>query len=94
MDGFARRSIVDPWAMSQFHFDPKTYLSMIRADVARYDELQEQTTHASLDVSATTILELGTGTGETAKRVLSSHRAVSGKRTDSAESRLRPTRPP
>jgi tRNA (cmo5U34)-methyltransferase len=69
------RSIVVP-AMSQFHFDPKSYLSMIRADVDRYDELQGQTVRASQGVPATTILELGTGTGETAKRVLSSHRAA------------------
>ena len=27
--------------MSQFHFDPETYLEMMRADVPRYDELQD-----------------------------------------------------
>ena len=59
--------------MSQFHFDPGTYLSMIRSDVARYDELQEETARASEGVRAATILELGTGTGETAKRVLARH---------------------
>jgi SAM-dependent methyltransferase len=62
--------------MSQFHFDPGTYLSMIRSDVARYEELQEETARASEGVTATTILELGTGTGETAKRVLAQHGAA------------------
>ena len=56
--------------MSQFHFDPDTYSSMIRGDVARYDELQEETARAAENVSAAAILELGTGTGETAARVL------------------------
>ena len=60
--------------MSQFHFDPVTYLSMIRGDVARYDELQQETARASEGVRARTMLELGTGTGETAKRVLAEHR--------------------
>lgn len=46
---------------------------MIRADVARYDELQEETARASEDVRASAILELGTGTGETTKRVLAQH---------------------
>lgn len=59
--------------MSQFHFDPATYLSLIREDVVRYDELQEETARAAEGVEAGTILELGTGTGETARRVLELH---------------------
>lgn len=58
--------------MSQFHFDPSTYPSLIREDVARYDELQEETARATGGAAAT-ILELGTGTGETARRVLARH---------------------
>jgi tRNA (cmo5U34)-methyltransferase len=63
-------------AMTQFHFDPRTYLAMIRGDVGRYDELQEETVRASEGVRASRILELGTGTGETAKRVLAAHRGA------------------
>jgi tRNA (cmo5U34)-methyltransferase len=62
--------------MSQFHFDPHSYLTMIRADVARYDELQQETARASAGVRASAILELGSGTGETAKRVLAEHPAA------------------
>jgi tRNA (cmo5U34)-methyltransferase len=60
--------------MSQFHFDPATYLAMIREDVERYDELQDETAHATAGAApARAILELGTGTGETARRVLERH---------------------
>lgn len=61
--------------MTQFHFDPATYPSMIRDDVERYDDLQEETARATVGVApASSILELGTGTGETARRVLEHHR--------------------
>jgi tRNA (cmo5U34)-methyltransferase len=70
------RDNVEHQRMSQFHFDPDTYLAMIRADVARYDVLQEETARAAAGVRASAILELGTGTGETAKKVLAEHRAA------------------
>jgi len=60
-------------AMSQFHFDPSTYLAMIRADVPRFDELQEQVAVATEGLEVAAMLELGTGTGETARRVLLLH---------------------
>jgi tRNA (cmo5U34)-methyltransferase len=56
--------------MSQYHFRPDDYLDMIRADVGRFDELQDAVAEATRGVAARTILELGTGTGETARRVL------------------------
>lgn len=59
--------------MSQFHFEPDEYLELIRADVPRFDELQEAVAEATRGVSARRILELGTGTGETARRVLKLH---------------------
>lgn len=59
--------------MSQFHFDPATYPALIREEVARYDELQEETARATEDAEATAILEPGTGTGETARRLLDRH---------------------
>lgn len=74
--------------MSQFHFDPRTYLSMIRSDVARYDELQDETARACEGVGAATILELGTGTGETAKRVLARHGAARFIGIDKSEAML------
>lgn len=59
--------------MSQYHFSPDGYLDEIRADLERFDELQEAVADATRDLPARRILELGTGTGETARRVLERH---------------------
>jgi tRNA (cmo5U34)-methyltransferase len=54
---------------AQFHIDPETYLDEIRAEVPRYDELQEATVGA-IPFSPRRVLELGVGTGETTRRLL------------------------
>jgi tRNA (cmo5U34)-methyltransferase len=59
--------------VSQFHFDPSTYLESMRADIPVFDELQEETAQATEGVAAREILELGVGTGMTTKRVLAAH---------------------
>jgi tRNA (cmo5U34)-methyltransferase len=59
--------------MSQFHFRPDEYLSLIRAEVPAFDELQDQVATAAEGLVVTRILELGTGTGETAGRVLNKY---------------------
>lgn len=59
--------------MGQFHFDPERYLELMREELPRYDELQEQTAEASRGLEVRETLELGTGTGETARRVLALH---------------------
>jgi tRNA (cmo5U34)-methyltransferase len=59
--------------VTQWHWDPETYLQNMLAEVPSYPDLQEQTARVAADVPAHTILELGIGTGETAKRVLASH---------------------
>jgi tRNA (cmo5U34)-methyltransferase len=59
--------------MSQYHFHPDGYLERIRADVPRYDELQQAVADASVGVGVTRILDLGVGTGQTAKLVLRVH---------------------
>jgi tRNA (cmo5U34)-methyltransferase len=59
--------------MSQFHFDPDRYLELMHEEVPRYEELQDETARATAGVEAAAILELGTGTGETARRVLALH---------------------
>lgn len=58
--------------MAQFHWDPQTYLALMRAEVPDYERLQDETVAAS-GTAATRVLELGTGTGETARRVLARH---------------------
>jgi tRNA threonylcarbamoyl adenosine modification protein (Sua5/YciO/YrdC/YwlC family) len=56
----------------QFHFDPSTYAEMIRAEIPAYDALQDELAGAS-GTEARSVLELGTGTGETARRLLARH---------------------
>jgi len=59
--------------MSRFQFDPDSYLAMMREDMPRYEELQDVVAAATAGLLARRILELGTGTGETARRVLAAH---------------------
>ncbi|HUA05791.1 MAG TPA: Sua5/YciO/YrdC/YwlC family protein [Solirubrobacteraceae bacterium] len=56
----------------QYHFDADSYADEIRADLPSYDELQDAVAGAG-GSGARRILELGTGTGETARRLLARH---------------------
>jgi tRNA threonylcarbamoyl adenosine modification protein (Sua5/YciO/YrdC/YwlC family) len=56
----------------QFHFDPSSYMEMIRSEIPVYDAFQDQLAQAS-GSAARRVLELGTGTGETAARLLERH---------------------
>jgi tRNA (cmo5U34)-methyltransferase len=60
-------------AVSQFHFTPEHYLESMLEEIPDYMRLQEETARATADVDAAEILELGVGTGETARRVLDLH---------------------
>src|SRR5437868_847488 len=57
----------------QFHFDPDTYLAMVRAEVPDYEQLQEVVAEAAGEIAAVAILDLGTGTGETLRHVSVRH---------------------
>jgi tRNA (cmo5U34)-methyltransferase len=59
--------------MSQFHFHPDDYLDLMHAEVVAYDELQDAVAEAARNLDVARILELGTGTGETARRVLAEY---------------------
>jgi len=59
-------------AMRDYHFTPESYLAMMREAVPGYDRLEDETV-AATGVGARSVLELGTGTGETARRVLDRH---------------------
>jgi tRNA (cmo5U34)-methyltransferase len=59
--------------MAQFHFTPDRYLERIHEEIPRYAELQDETAAATAGLEAREILELGVGTGETARRVLALH---------------------
>ena len=59
--------------MTQFHFDPDTYMDLMRAEVPAYDRLQEAVAVSTEGVAATRVLDLGTGTGVTLAAVLRLH---------------------
>ena len=59
--------------MAEFRFTPDGYLETMLEDIPDYVELQEETVRATDELRAERILELGTGTGETARRVLERH---------------------
>src|SRR5687767_10376133 len=61
--------------MAQYHWDPDGYLAMIREEVPEYERLQDETA-AATEADAKRVLELGTGTGETARRVLARNPAA------------------
>ena len=59
--------------MTQWHWDPESYLASMLDEVPSYPELQDRTAAATADIDAREILELGIGTGETTRRVLDLH---------------------
>ncbi len=71
----------------QFHFDPETYGTMIREDIPAFDRFEDEVVAASGE-GARRILELGTGTGETARRLLARHPSAHLVGIDSSEQML------
>jgi tRNA (cmo5U34)-methyltransferase len=61
--------------VAQFHWDPDAYLALMHEEVPDYERLQDETV-AATGTDAKWVLELGTGTGETAQRVLARHPAA------------------
>jgi len=59
--------------MSQYRFDPATYLDLMRAEVPAYERLQQAVARATADLAVARVLDLGTGTGETLGAVLELH---------------------
>lgn len=59
--------------MTQWEWKPDTYLADMLAEIPAYPELQERMTAATEGLRAHDLLELGIGTGETARRVLAVH---------------------
>ena len=58
--------------MGQFHFHPDDYLALMHSEMPAYERLQDAAAAAG-GSHARRLLELGTGTGETARRVLARH---------------------
>lgn len=59
--------------MSEFEWNPDTYLALMAQEVPDYERLQEALVDAVSNAPAGRMLELGTGSGETARRVLAAH---------------------
>jgi tRNA (cmo5U34)-methyltransferase len=59
--------------MAGIEWDPDTYLLEILAEVPGYEELQDGVAATTAGLPVTSVLELGTGTGETALRVRALH---------------------
>jgi tRNA (cmo5U34)-methyltransferase len=72
----------------QFHFDPDTYLEMVRSEVPDYEEFQNAVADCAAEVAADTILELGTGTGETLRRVVARHPSAHATGIDESDGML------
>jgi tRNA (cmo5U34)-methyltransferase len=80
--------------MGQFHFDPETYAAMMAGDVPAYPRLQVAVADAAGAHAraggepAQRLLELGTGTGETAVHVLAAHPGAELTGIDASEAML------
>lgn len=74
--------------MGQFHFDPDTYLELMAEEVPAYERLQAEVAAATGGTSARRILDLGTGTGETARRVAALHPSAQFVGIDASENML------
>jgi tRNA threonylcarbamoyl adenosine modification protein (Sua5/YciO/YrdC/YwlC family) len=71
-DGAVPEAVLGDVLGWQFHFDPSTYAEEIREDIPEFDAFEDAVVGASRS-QARSILELGTGTGETALRLLEHH---------------------
>src|SRR5919106_646648 len=58
--------------MGRIHWKPDTYSELIRSEIPRYDELQEQAI-AAIPFAPQRVLELGMGTGETTRRLIEAY---------------------
>jgi tRNA (cmo5U34)-methyltransferase len=58
--------------MSDFSWKPDGYLDLIKGEIPRYEELQEQAI-AAIPFAPERVLELGMGTGETTRRLIEAY---------------------
>jgi tRNA (cmo5U34)-methyltransferase len=74
--------------VGEWEWDPETYLAQMAEEIPGYEDLQEAVAAATADVQATRVLELGTGTGETALLVQARHPEARWVGIDSSEAML------
>lgn len=74
--------------MGQFHFDPASYMELMRVEVPGYARLQEEVARATEGVTVASVLDLGTGTGETLAAVLTRHPDAAAVGVDESDAML------
>jgi tRNA (cmo5U34)-methyltransferase len=74
--------------VSGFEWDPDTFLTEMLDEVPGYEQLEDAVASATLGADVRTALELGTGTGETALRVLAAHPHAHWTGIDASEAML------
>jgi tRNA (cmo5U34)-methyltransferase len=75
--------------VGEWEWNPETYLAEMAAEIPGYEELQEAVAAATAGSDAARVLELGTGTGETALRVKAGQPAADWVGIDASEAMLR-----
>jgi tRNA (cmo5U34)-methyltransferase len=74
--------------VGEWEWNPETYLAEMAAEIPGYEELQEAVAAATAGTDAARVLELGTGTGETALRVRAGQPAADWVGIDASEAML------
>lgn len=74
--------------MTNVDWDPDAYLELMLAEIDGYLELQERVAAATDGLEVRSALELGVGTGETARRVLANHPHATWTAIDANEAML------
>jgi len=74
--------------MTTVDWDPDRYLDAMLAEIPSYVELQDQVAAATAGLDVSRALELGVGTGETARRVLALHPEATWTAIDANEAML------
>jgi tRNA (cmo5U34)-methyltransferase len=74
--------------MAEWEWDPDTFLVEMREEVPGYEELQAAVADATAGIDAARVLELGTGTGETALRVMARHSTAAWVGVDASDAML------
>jgi tRNA (cmo5U34)-methyltransferase len=74
--------------LAELEWNPELYPHEIRVEIPRFDDFQDAVARATLGVEARSALELGVGTGETARRVRALHPGTAWTGIDASEAML------
>jgi tRNA (cmo5U34)-methyltransferase len=75
-------------SVAGIEWNPELYLDEIRIEIPRFDDFQDAVADATLGIEASSVLELGVGTGETARRVRAVHPRATWTGIDASEAML------